>query len=509
MTLEIFLAVIGILLLLCVFANRISSQFGIPSLLIFLAVGMMAGSDGAGIEFYSAQISNYIGSVALAFILFAGGLETQWKSVRPIVFRGVILSTLGVFLTAFFLFFFACYLLRLDFTTALLLSVIVSSTDAPAVFNILRSSNLYLNDDKLKSVLEFESGSNDPMAVILSLSAITMLTTHQLSIETSLKIFILQMGVGFFAGLVFAQLALAVLKKYSFVYQGLYPVFGVSVVCLTFSLTQLSGGNGYLALYICGMVLGNSSYPYRNPFIQFQDALAWVLQIAMFLTLGLLVNPSELAEVFWVSLGASVCLMFFARPLAVFLCLIKSGYSRSEKLFISWAGLKGAVPIILATYPLIAEIPNARYLFNLIFFLVIISVLFQGRTLAPFARFLKLSHEEPSAEELHATGKAPGLPTGENPAEENEEDTPLSVLVHAVQRTVMGWIDDLCYNLPADQASWLKRRLIHLRRSLLMRLTRVRAFCQGRRIMPEEKPVPEEHVPENNTSEITGEQDPS
>lgn len=496
MTLEIFLAVIGILLLLCVFANRISSQFGIPSLLIFLAVGMMAGSDGAGIEFYSAQISNYIGSVALAFILFAGGLETQWKSVRPVVFRGVFLSTLGVFLTAFFLFFFAYYLLRLDFTTALLLSVIVSSTDAPAVFNILRSSNLYLNDDRLKSVLEFESGSNDPMAVILSLSAITMLTTHQLSVESSLKIFIMQMGVGFIAGIVFAQLALSVLKRYSFVYQGLYPVFGISVVCLTFSLTQLSGGNGYLALYICGIVLGNSSYPYRNPFIQFQDALAWVLQIAMFLTLGLLVNPRELAEVFWISLGASVCLMFFARPMAVFICLVKSGYSRSEKLFISWAGLKGAVPIILATYPLIAEIPNARYLFNLIFFLVIISVLFQGRTLAPFARFLNLSHEEPSAEELHAPGKVPGLPTGESPPEEDEEDTPLSVLVHAVRRMVMGWVDDLCYNLPAGQASWLKRRLIHLRRWLLMRLTRVRAFCRGRSIAPVLKPDSEKNIPE-------------
>lgn len=421
MVLEGFLAVAGVLMLLCVFANRISSRYGIPSLLIFLAVGMLAGSDGLGIQFSDARISNYAGSVALTFILFSGGLETQWNSVRPVLGRGSLLSTLGVALTAFFLFVPAYYLLRLDFTTALLLSVIVSSTDAPAVFSILRNNNLYLNNDRLKSVLEFESGSNDPMAVILSSGAIAMLTAPQGDLSRMAETFVFQMGLGIFFGVFFGRAVLFVLKRHPFQYQGLYPVFGIAVVFLIYSLTQMAGGNGYLALYLAGIILGNASYAYRNPFIQFQDAMAWVMQIGMFLTLGLLVNPHELKEVFWVGLGASVFLMFFARPLAVFVCLTKSGYSRSDKVFISWAGLKGSVPIILATYPLMAQIPNAQFLFNLIFFLVILSVLFQGRTLAPLARFLSLSHDEPSRQEMQQAGNAPGLPTGQSQEPETDD----------------------------------------------------------------------------------------
>ena len=412
MVLEGVMSVAGVLMLLCVFANKISSRYGIPSLLIFLAVGMLAGSDGLGIQFYDAKLSNYVGSVALAFILFSGGLETQWHSVRPVLGRGSVLSTLGVALTAFFLFVPAYYLLRLDFTTALLLSVIVSSTDAPAVFNILRTHNLYLNNDRLKSILEFESGSNDPMAVILSTGAIAMLTTQEVSFSAMTRVFITQMGLGILLGIFFGRLVLYILKRFPFSYQGLYPVFGIAVVLLVYSLTQMAGGNGYLALYLSGIILGNASYAYRNPFIQFHDAMAWVMQIGMFLTLGLLVNPHELKEVFWISLGASLFLMFFARPMAVFLCLINSEYTRSDKLFISWAGLKGSVPIILATYPLTAEIPNARFLFNLIFFLVILSVLFQGRTLAPLAKFLNLSHDDPSRQDIQQAGNAPGLPTG-------------------------------------------------------------------------------------------------
>ncbi len=481
MSLEIFLALAGVLLLLCVFANKISSKFGIPSLLIFLAVGMLAGSDGLGIQFYSAKISNYAGSVALAFILFSGGLETQWHSVRPILARGSLLSTLGVALTALFLFFFVYYIFRLDFPTALLLSVIVSSTDAPAVFNILRSNNLYLNNDRLKSVLEFESGSNDPMAVILSMGAITMLATQEISFSKMTEVFVMQMGVGLFCGIFFGRVTLYILKKWAFVYQGLYPVFGISVVFLTYSLTQLMQGNGYLALYLCGIILGNASYPYRNPFIQFQDAMAWVMQIGMFLTLGLLVNPSELGEVFWISLGASICLMFFARPLAVFICLAKSKFTRSDKLFVSWAGLKGAVPIILATYPLIANIPNARYLFNLIFFLVIISVLFQGRTLAPFARFLKLSHDEPRASDIQQAGNAPGLPTGQPHEEEEEPDdykTMFQYLAEGIRFISNEWIKYKAEETAAErQLPSFRNFFRYLRRSYRRNVRTLKEYC--------------------------------
>ena len=479
MVLEGFLAVAGALLLLCVFANKISSRFGIPSLLIFLAVGMLAGTDGIGIEFSDARVSNYVGSVALAFILFAGGLETQWKSVSPVLFRGAILSTLGVALTAAFLFFGAFYVLHLDFTTSLLLSVIVSSTDAPAVFNILRSNNLYLSNDRLKSVLEFESGSNDPMAVILSMGAITMLSTQEVSMSKMINVFLMQMGLGLFCGILFGRFTLFILKKWAFVYQGLYPVFGISVVFLTFSITQLVGGNGFLALYLCGILLGNASFPYRNPFIQFQDAMAWIMQIAMFLTLGLLVNPFELLDVFWVSLGASIWLMFCARPMAVFLCLIKSEYSRADKLFISWAGLKGAVPIILATYPLMAEIPNSRFLFNVIFFLVIISVLFQGRTLAPFARFLKLSRDEPLEADA-PVGNAPGLPTGQAEEEGEDDDEYKTILEYITDffHSLAEWAEQACFEIKEDESpSKFKRRLRKWRFKLLSKIARIRTQC--------------------------------
>ena len=410
---EVLMAVGGLLLLMCVFANRISNKLGIPSLLVFLAVGMIAGSDGAGIQFYSAKLSNYIGSCALAFILFAGGLESSWSSVKSVLGRGTLLATLGVALTAALMFALSYYVLRLSFPTALLLGVILSSTDAPAVFNILRTNGLYLNNSELKSLLEYESGSNDPMAVILSVGAIAFLTAGDRFSARELSVMLcLQMGLGVAFGYGLGVCALALLKKFSFVYQGLYPVFGVSVVCLVFSLTQLAGGSGYLAIYIAGLVLGNASYPYKNPFILFQSALSWVMQIMMFLTLGLFVNPKELGEVAGTALSATVCLVVFARPPAVFLCLMKSGYTRSEKLFVSWAGLKGAVPIILATYPLMAGIEGAQHLFNLIFFLVIVSVLVQGRTLASFARFLELSHDTPTPEELREAGEALGVPTG-------------------------------------------------------------------------------------------------
>ncbi len=418
MKLEILMALGGLLLLMCVFANRISSKLGIPSLLVFLAVGMIAGSDGAGIQFYSAELSNYIGSFALAFILFSGGLETGWPAVKSVLGRGTVLATIGVALTAFFMFVLSYYLLEMPFAIALLLSVILSSTDAPAVFNILRTNGLYLNNPKLKSILEYESGSNDPMAVILSVGAIAYLTSQgQFSAFNLATMLILQMGLGAVLGYGMGLLALAVLKKFSFVYQGLYPVFGIGVVCLIFAVTQLIGGSGYLALYIAGIVLGNASYPYKNPFIQFQSALSWVMQILMFLTLGLFVNPKELGELFGTALSATVCLVMIARPAAVFLCLAKSEYTRSEKLFISWAGLKGAVPIILATYPLMSDIEDARYLFNVIFFLVIVSVLLQGQTLSSLARVLNLSHDTPTPEELREMGDPIGVPTGQGEPE--------------------------------------------------------------------------------------------
>lgn len=390
MKLEILLGVAGFLLVLCVFANKISDRYGIPSLLIFLAMGMLAGSDGiGGIHFQDSRLTNYIGTVALVFILFSGGLDTKWTNIRPIIVRGAILSTLGVFLTAVFLYLFAHYIIRLPFEISLLLSVIVSSTDAPAVFSILRSQNMHLKDN-LKSLLEFESGSNDPMAVFLSMGAMAMLSNPSFSFSEFITMFILQMSLGTALGIAFGHAGALFLKKWSLPYQGLYPVYGIGIILLTFSITQLVGGNGFLAVYLCGIVMGNTPFFYRRQFIKFNDALAWIMQISMFLILGLLVNPSELSEVITVSLACTLLLMFAARPLAIYISLIGSKFSNGEKLLISWAGLKGAVPIILATYPLMQGFPNSQFLFNLIFFLVIISVILQGKSLPWLARKLKL-----------------------------------------------------------------------------------------------------------------------
>lgn len=391
MSFEVLLAIFGFLMLICLFANKISYKSGIPSLLVFISIGMLAGKDGlGGIDFQDAQITNYIGTVALAFILFAGGLNTDWKSIQTVLFRGSLLATIGVILTALFLYVCAHYLIGLPKDLALLLGVILSSTDAAAVFNALRTSGLHLKSEKLQALLEFESGSNDPMAVILSVGAIGILTTKSFSFETSFINFSLQMGIGVFCGYFFGRICLFVLKHYDFIQRGLYPVFGVSIVCLIFSVTQMLSGNGYLALYLSGILLGNKVYRYRKPFVEFNESLGWIMQIGMFLTLGLLVNPHEFGSVIFPSLGISFCLMFIVRPLAVWLCLLGSGYTKQEQIFIFWAGLKGAVPIILATYPLMIHYPNSQFLFDLIFFLVLISVLVQGKTLPILAKKLDL-----------------------------------------------------------------------------------------------------------------------
>ncbi len=391
MNLNIYIAIAGVLLLLCVYANKISDRFGIPSLLFFLAVGMLAGVDGpGGINFQDSRLTNYVGTVALIFILFNGGIYTSWNTVKSQLFRGGLLATIGVVLTALFLFIGAYYIIGLPLEIALLLSAIVSSTDAPAVFAAMRHSNLYL-PGRLKSILEFESASNDPMAIFLSIAAITWINNPETGTGPLIAFFIQQMSIGIIFALALGRLAVYLLQNSCLPYPGLYPVYGISIVFLIYSLTQLAGGSGFIAVYIAGIMIGNNAFLYRRHLMRFIDSLSWIMQISMFLVLGLLVNPHELISVMPAGFACALFLMFIARPLAVFGCLVKSGFSWQEQVFISWAGFKGAIPIILATYPLLENIPNAAYIFNLIFFLVIISVLFQGKTLPYLARRLKLN----------------------------------------------------------------------------------------------------------------------
>ncbi|MBP6937564.1 MAG: potassium/proton antiporter [Deltaproteobacteria bacterium] len=389
--------IIAILLLLSIVASKVSDRFGIPALLVFLALGMLAGSEGlGGIYFDDPSLAQAIGVVALSLILFSGGLSTQWQSVRPIFAWGFILATLGVCVTALVVGLFSVMVFDFTIMEGLLLGAIVSSTDAAAVFSILRSKGISLRG-QLKPLLEFESGSNDPMAVFLTIGMIQVLTQPESSLWDMVRLFALQMSIGLAAGYVMARVTLYLVNRLKLGYEGLYPVLTLSLALLTYGLSDKLGGNGFLAVYITGIIAGNSKFIHKRSLLQFHDGLAWLMQITMFLTLGLLVFPSHLLPVMGLSLLIAVCLILVARPAGVFLSLLPSPFSFREKAFISWVGLRGAVPIILATFPFLAGILQADLLFNVVFFVVLTSVLLQGTTIQYLARWLRVDaplHQE-------------------------------------------------------------------------------------------------------------------
>ncbi|MCR5347853.1 MAG: potassium/proton antiporter [Fretibacterium sp.] len=384
--------VAGILFFLSLVAGMFSVRFKVPALILFLAIGMLAGVDGpGGLVFDDAENTNIIGTVALAFILFSGGFQTEWSSIRPIALQGVVLSTLGVLLTAALMALPIALLPAFDFKDAVLLGAIISSTDAAAVFSILRTQKMGLKGS-LQPLLEFESGSNDPMAVFLTLAALKWMRSPDVPLMQMVVTFVVQMGAGALIGLVMGHVACWLIQRLHVENEALYPVWGISIVLVTFGLSETAYGNGYLAVYICGIVMSGSDFLFKHSLQRFHEGFAWLMQIVMFLVLGLLVTPSELANfrVIGVGLLISAFLMFIARPVAVFICTSLSRISFREKLFLSWTGLRGAVPIILATYALTENHPDANYFFYLIFFIVLTSVMIQGKTLAWFARRLNL-----------------------------------------------------------------------------------------------------------------------
>ncbi|MFA7231774.1 MAG: potassium/proton antiporter [Victivallaceae bacterium] len=378
------------LLLLGVFGSKLSDWLNFPALLIFLGIGMLAGSEGiGGIHFDNAVTANTIGTVALAFILFSGGLDTNWKGIRPILRQGILLSTVGVALTALLVGVFACVVLGFSLREGLLLGAIVSSTDAAAVFAILRSRRTGLKNN-LQPLLEFESGSNDPMAVFLTLSMIGFLKNNDASLWMLLPDFFMRMSIGAVTGIVAGKAACWLFNRLKLDFEGLYPVLGICIVLLVFGGSETLNGNGFLAVYTCAIVMGNSPFLYKRSVMKFHDGFGWLMQIIIFLTLGLLVFPSRLPPVAFNGLLVSVFLMLMARPAAVFLTMIGSGFTVREKIFVSWAGLRGAVPIVLATFPLMSGYDKSDMMFNIVFFIVLTSVLLQGKTLMPLARLLKL-----------------------------------------------------------------------------------------------------------------------
>ena len=390
MSIETILLWVAILMFVSVVSSKLSDRFAIPVLLLFLTIGMLAGSEGIGkLYFDNAQLAKSIGIVALIFIIFSGGLDTNWKDTKAVVWPGVVLSTIGVLLTAIITGFFAIYILKFSLLEGLLLGSIVSSTDAAAVFSILRSKRISLKPP-LKPLLEFESGSNDPMAVFLTVSFISILTLKNMSIASLIPRFFLDMGMGALIGYLMARFIVLFINRLKLYYEGLYPVIMISLVLLTYVIAVFLKGNGILAVYLTGLILGQAEFPNKRMIVRFHDGLAWLMQIAMFVTLGLLVFPSHILPLAGAGLLLTLLLMVIARPVSVFLCLLPFKISTRKKAMVAWVGLRGSVPIILATFPFMAGIPQADTIFNIVFFIVIASVLIQGTSIPIISKMLKL-----------------------------------------------------------------------------------------------------------------------
>lgn len=394
LTIENILLIGSLLLFVSIVVGKTSYKFGVPTLLLFLLIGMLAGSDGlGGIHFDDPKIAQFIGIISLNFILFSGGLDTSWSSVKPILREGLVLSTIGVLLTALSLGTFVWYVTDFTFYESMLLGSIVSSTDVAAVFSILRSKSLALKSN-LRPALELESGSNDPMAYVLTIAFLTLVINQNQSIVSIIPLFLQQMILGGIAGFAFGKASKYIINKIKLDFEGLYPALVIALMFITFSATDFAGGNGFLAIYICAVYLGNQDLIHKKTILRMYDGLAWIMQIVLFLTLGLLVFPSQVLPVIGIGLLISLFLIFIARPASVFISLIFFKIKLRSRLYISWVGLRGAVPIVFATYPLLAGIDKANMIFNIVFFISVTSVLIQGTTLSIVAKWLHVALPE-------------------------------------------------------------------------------------------------------------------
>lgn len=389
-SIEIVLLWVSLLILISIFSSKLSDRFAVPALLLFLIIGMLAGAEGPGkIYFDDPSLAKTIGIVALIFIIFSAGLDTSWKEILPVALPAFFLSTAGVFLTAFIVGVFSVFILKFSLLEGLLLGAIVSSTDAAAVFSVLRSRHISLKSP-LKPMLELESGSNDPMAVFLTLSFISMLTAKNIGVIALASRFVLDMGGGALVGYAMAKMSVWLIGRLKLEYDGLYPVLTVSLVLLAYSLASILKCNGFLAVYLVGLIMGKHEFLNKKMIMRFHDGLAWLMQIVMFLTLGLLVFPSHLFPVMGAALMLSIALMVFARPISVLVCLLPFPMVLRKKVMVAWVGLRGAVPIVLATFPLLAGIPQADTIFNVVFFVVLTSVLIQGTSIPLVSRILNV-----------------------------------------------------------------------------------------------------------------------
>ncbi len=391
LSIENILLIGSFLLLISIVAGKTSYRFGVPTLVLFLAVGMLAGSEGIGrIYFDNPAVARFIGIVSLCFILFSGGLDTHWSTIKSCFWKGFSLSTLGVLLTTVSLGTFVWLVTDFTLYEGLLLGAIVSSTDAAAVFSILRAKNLALKSN-LRSTLEFESGSNDPMAYVLTIAFLGLVLNPEMGLISIAPLFLKQMAIGGLAGYLFGRLSKLIINEFKLDFEGLYPVLVIGLMFMTFSATDFLKGNGFLAVYICAVYLGNHDLIHKKTIMKVFDGLAWLFQIVLFLTLGLLVYPSHIVPVLGIGMLISGFLIFIARPLSVLLSLAFFRMKLRKRLYISWVGLRGAVPIVFATYPLLAGIEKADMIFNIVFFVSLTSVIIQGTTLPIVAKWMHVA----------------------------------------------------------------------------------------------------------------------
>lgn len=407
LSLEFVLLFSSGLLIAAVLASRISSSFGVPALLVFLALGMLTGSEGLGkVPFEDYSLAYAIGSVGLAIILFDGGMRTPWSGVRPIFKVGLSLSVLATIITGVTTAAFAYFATGLNKLESMVLGAIVSSTDAAAVFSILRSKGLSLKDN-LKELLEFEAGSNDPVAIFLTVAVLSVALGDASGPLGVIQLFFLQAGLGALGGWFGGRFMRWLINKSGVEFEGLYGVLVVGLVVLLFSAVALLGGSGFLAVYIAGMVLGNAEFLHKGSITRFLDGIAWVCQIAIFLVLGLLVFPSRLVDVWHEGLLIGLFMMFVGRPLSVLFAAPGRSLPPRERIFVSWIGLRGAAPIILATLPWSVGFPNSEKIFSLVFFIVFASVVFQGVSIPWFANFVGVTAPIKEEADNEKTGLLP------------------------------------------------------------------------------------------------------
>lgn len=385
----------GLVLIICITSSKILYKFGVPMLLIFIILGMLFGSDGlVGIYFDNYELTSQLCSLALVFIMFYGGFGTNWKMAKPVAIPSVLMSSLGVVITAGLTGLFCYLVLGTTLLEGILIGAIVASTDAASVFAVLRAQKLNLKGS-LASLLEVESGSNDPIAYMMTIIVLTMMkSSGELSLGNLALIIITQIALGLIIGVLIAKVTVYTLRYSNFEIEGFYTIFVTAVAILSYALSEYLGGNGYLSVYISGIIIGNSKIPRKKSMFQFFDGISWIMQIALFFMLGLLSFPSRLPQVTVTAVAISIFMIFIARPLATFVILSPFKFTIKEKLFISWVGLRGAASVVFAIFAVTFGVKIENDIFHIIFFIALFSVAIQGTLIPKIANLLGLVENE-------------------------------------------------------------------------------------------------------------------